>query len=323
MEKMQKFVSSMARGTQKTLFILNGVLGDTLEKNKTGLALKMALHDTFGPLNLTKKALSHCDLPNTGKICILAHGSCSSEKAWGFKGNKSTNYGSLLQKDFDFTPFFLRYNSGLHISTNGKRLSNLLEKFIQAYPTKINEIILVGHSMGGLLFRSACYYGQKENKKWIGMIKKIFYLGTPHSGTHLEKLGKLTTTILNQIPNPITRMIVTLGDLRSAGIKDLRHGFITDEDWQNKNSDTFFYRHKNKTPLLKDTHHYIICGTLSKVAGSKMGYLFGDGLVHPTSGTGRSLFLKENCKIIPGISHHHLQASKKVYQQIKIWCSSH
>ena len=318
----------MARGTQHTLFVLNGVLGDTLEKNKTGLAVKMALYNTHGPLNLTKKSLSQCNLPLTGNICILAHGSCGSEKGWGFKGNKSTNYGSLLQKDFDFTPFFLRYNSGLHISTNGKRLSNLLEKFVLSYPTQINKIILLGHSMGGLLFRSACYYGQKENKTWVGMIKKIFYLGTPHLGTHLEKLGKLTTTILNQIPNPITKMIVTLGDLRSAGVKDLRHGYLTDEDWKGKNADKFFYWHQHKTPLLKKVDHYLICGTISKVAGSKMGRWFGDGLVHPASGTGSSLFpanaipfLKKHCKIIPGISHHRLQTSKQVYQQIKVWCS--
>jgi len=313
--------------TKRILAILNGVLGDTLEKTKITLAMKMTLHTADLPLILTKKYLAKSDLPASGRICILAHGNCGSEKGWGFRENSSTSYGSLLQKDFGFTPFFLSYNSGLHISTNGKLLSNLLEKLIAHYPHKISELMLVGHSMGGLVFRSACHYGEKENKKWVKLIKKIFYLGTPHLGTHLEKFGKLTTSIVSQIPNPVTKFIVSLGDLRSAGIKDMRHGYLTEEDWQGKNADALFHWPQNKIPLLKRADHYLICGTLSKVAGSKMGKLFGDGLVHPASGTGQGLFsssalpfLKEHCKILPGISHHHLQTSRRVYAQIKNWC---
>lgn len=318
---MKKFVTSLTKGAEWTQCVLNGVIGDMLEKSGIGLAMKMTL------IELPDTGQSHSGQPDTGKICILAHGSCGSEKGWGFKGNASTNYGSLLQKDFGFTPLFLRYNSGLHISTNGKRLSKLLEKFVGNYPKKINEIVLVGHSMGGLVFRSACYYGQKEKRKWIKLIKKIFYLGSPHLGTHFEKLGKLTSSLLNQMQNPVTKIIASLGDLRSAGIKDLRHGYITDKDWKNKNSDNLFYWPQNKTPLLKKADHYLICGTLSKVVGSKMGRLFGDGLVHPASGTGQGIFSsssipfpKDNCKIIPGISHHHLQKSRRVYAQIREWC---
>lgn len=307
--------------------VLNGVIGDTLEASKIGFAINMTLYAAGKPLTVTKKILSEIALPDTGKICILAHGSCGSEQGWGFKGNSSINYGSLLQNDFGFTPFFLRYNSGLHISTNGKRLSNLLEKFFRCYPKKVSEVILVGHSMGGLVFRSACHYGQKEKKAWVKHVRKIFYLGSPHLGTHLEKMGKLTTTILNLFPNPITKAIVLLGDLRSAGIKDLRHGYLTDQDWQKETSDHLLYWHQNKTPLLEKTDHYLICGTLSKVTGSKMGRWFGDGMVPLTSSTGRGLFasssipfLEDHCKIIPGISHAHLQRSQRVYQQIMGWC---
>lgn len=324
---MKKFVALLDKATQRTLHVMNGVIGDMLENKGTGLAMKMTLYASNKPLTVTKKCLSQIKLPDTDKICILAHGNCGSEKGWAFKENPSANYGSLLQKDFGFTPFYLRYNSGLHISVNGKRLSDLLEKFIRCYPKKVREVILVGHSMGGLLFRSACHYGQKEKRKWIKLISKIFYLGTPHLGTHFERLGKLTTSLLNQIPNPFTKAFVFLGDLRSAGIKDLRHGYLIDEDWQNKDADNLFYLHQNKTPLLKGSDHYLICGTLSKVAGSKMGRFFGDGLVHPASGTGQGLFsssaipfLKENCKIITGISHHRLQKSPLVYEQIKAWC---
>jgi pimeloyl-ACP methyl ester carboxylesterase len=323
---IRKAIHKNIKKMDGTVRILNGVFGDTLEKKKTGFEMKTTFYFAGEPLTMTKEGLEKVAAAGGGKICILAHGSCGSEKGWEFPEDLSQNYGSLLEKDFCFTPVFLRYNSGLHISTNGKRLSALLEEFVRHYPKKITQIVLVGHSMGGLVFRSACHYGQEENKKWVKLVRKVFYLGSPHLGTHLEKLGKLAVTILKQIPNPIVRSIVLLGDLRSAGVKDLRHGYLTDEDWQKEKSDRLFYRHKNKTPLLKNADHYLICGTISKVAGSRMGKLFGDGLVHPASGTGKGLlkssaipFLEEHCKIIPGVSHSRLQRSQEVYDQIKVW----
>ncbi len=326
MKKKTNFVASLTNATEQTLCVVNGVIGDKLEESRIGLATKMALYAEDKPVTLTKRSLKQKKLNPSGKICILAHGSCGSEKGWGFPENAEENYGSQLQKDFGLIPFFLRYNSGLHISTNGKRLSDLLEKLVRGYPQKVNELVLVGHSMGGLVFRSACHYGQKKNKKWVRLVSKIFYIASPHAGTHLEKIGKLTTVILNQIPNPITKIIGYVGDLRSNGIKDLRHGYLTDEAWQERDAERLFYWPQNQTPLLKKTDHYFICGTLSKAADSKMGRLFGDGLVHPASGTGQTWFSShgtpvspDHCKIIPGISHHRLQKSRRVYAQIRYW----
>lgn len=310
----------------RTLGVLNGVIGDALGKKKNLLAIQMGFYKEFKLLALTKKTLSKIHGTHSGKICILAHGSCGTEQDWVFVHNSSINYGSLLQFDKGYAPFFVRYNSGLHISTNGKLLSDLLEKLVRCYPTKIDHIILIGHSMGGLVFRSACHYGKIKKCKWVTLVKKIFYLGSPHLGTHLEKLGNLTTSILKQIPNPITKIIATIGNWRSAGIKDLRHGYVTDEDWQKHNTDNLFHIHKNKTPLLASADHYMICSTISKNADSKMGRLFGDGLVHPASGTGRGFFesnrihfSKDHTKIFAGISHHKLQRNQRVYEQIKSW----
>lgn len=324
---MKKLLRSLPQKALPLLSVVNGVIGDTLEKRKTGLAIKMKLYSKDKVLILTKKSLSKIELPSSGRICILAHGMCGTEKGWNFKGDTFSNYGSLLEKDKGLTPLFLRYNSGLHISTNGKRLSNLLEKLIRCYPTKVSELMLVGHSMGGLIFRSACHYGEKDKKRWVKLVSKIFYIGSPHFGTHFEKFGKLSMTLLNLIPNPFTKAIASLGDLRSDGIKDLRHGYILDKDWRKKNADNLLYWHENKTPLLKNANHYLICGTLSKDANSKWGRLVGDGLVHPASGTGKGLissnnipFLEHHCKIISGISHPHLQRSRRVYEQILKWC---
>lgn len=327
MSKIQKFFTTLSRGKDRTLSIVNGVVGNTFEKKKSGFSIPMEFFGGEKSLVLTKTALAQMKLPQTGKISIFTHGSCASQTSWRFKDNPSKNYGLLLQKDAGFTPFFVRYNSGLHISTNGKRFSDLLEKLVRCYPTRVTDIVLIGHSMGGLIYRSACHYGEKEKKKWVNLTRKIFYLGSPHLGTHFEKFGKLTTTILDKIPSRHTRWLARFIDLRSDGIKDMRHGYITDDDWQHDHAEKLFYLHQNRTPLLKSADHYQICSTLSKKADSKMGRFFGDGLVHPGSGTGQGLFsgsaipfLKNHCKIFPGLSHHNLQKSPRVYRQIRAWC---
>lgn len=329
MKPIKPFIEAITVAADTTFCVVNGVIGDLLETKRTGLAMQMRLHFERKPLRLTQAALQGAGLPPAGRICVLAHGNCSSERGWIFDKDSRADYGEMLRRDFGLSPIYLRYNSGLHISTNGKRLSRLLEKLYRNYPTPISEITLIGHSMGGLLFRSACHYGEKMGKQWVKKVKRVFYLGTPHLGTHLEKIGKLTTTVLNAIPNPVTKAIVRLGDLRSAGIKDLRHGYLTDSDWKNARSENLFHWPLNKVPLLKHATHYLICGTLSKKPDSKIGHFFGDGLVHTASGTGRGLFAaseipfsRETCKIIPGISHYRLQKSRRVYRQIRDWFES-
>lgn len=309
------------------LSTLNGVIGDSLEKRKSALSIQMGLFSGGRPVTITKNSLRALPLLDNGKICLLAHGSCSFERDWHFKGSPEKDYGSLLQAERGHFPWYLRYNSGLHISTNGRLFSTLLENLVRSYPTKVSEIVLVGHSMGGLIFRSACHYGKKTKKKWIRRVKKIFYLGTPHLGTHFEKFGKLTTTILKQIPNFPTRAIAAFIDLRSAGIKDMRHGYILDEDWQKKNADDLFYIHRNRPLPLDGADHYLICGTISKCSNSRLGRMFGDGMVHPGSGTGQGLFESsaipfppEHCRIFAGISHFNLIRSPQVYEQIRDWC---
>lgn len=327
MKQLRNFSKAFVKGRNRTIAILNGIFGDSLEKHQSSFSTKMKIYAGNKPLVLTKKALSEAGLPINGKICFLAHGMCGSEKGWNFKEDPSLNYGSLLEKDTGLAPLFLRYNSGLHISENGKRLSEMLEKLVLHYPTQVSELVLVGHSMGGLVFRSACYYGEKEKKRWVRLVKKVFYLGSPHLGNHFELLGKITTSVLSLIPNPITKALVTLGDLRSAGIKDLRHGYITDEDWSAEKANDLFYWHENKIPLLKTAKHYLICGTIAKNSDSKWGRLVGDGVVHPASATGKSLFTsspipfaKENCRTFSETSHIELQKSLRVYEQIRAWC---
>jgi len=288
--------------------ILNGIIGDKLEAVKSRWAIPMSLRGTV----------------QSGRICVLAHGLCDDDATWNFLDKPEESYGSLLQAELDFSPFYLRYNSGLHISTNGRRLAALLNQIDQESPEPIRDIVFIGHSMGGLVVRSACHYGKEENLPWVRRVRKIFLLGTPHLGTDLEKLGNLTSRILKLIPNPFTRGIAFIGDMRSAGIKDLRFGYLCDEDWKDQDPDALWRDNSRLVPLLDGAEYHLIAANLAKKSDHFLARYFGDGLVPSRSAAGKSFrraksipFSKRQFTVIKGLSHGRLTNDEKVYLRIR------
>ena len=290
--------------------VLNGVVGDTLAAQNSPLAIKMEL---FGAVQARK-------------ICILVHGVCDSEATWQFVENPEDSYGSRLRQDFGYDPLYLRYNSGLHISTNGQLLAKQISALCNNAAEPIEEIIFIGHSMGGLVVRSACHYAQQAAAPWVKTVSKIFLLGTPHQGSDYEKLGNLTSTILRTIPNPVTWGISAVGNRRSAGIKDLRFGYLLDEDWKDQDADALWRNNSHPVSLLAGTDHYIIAATLAEDADNIFTQYFGDGVVQSRSARGQTLmpgqsipFAPEHLKTIRGLSHVGLSRDNQVYQQIHSW----
>ncbi len=324
-ETFDKTVSVVKTGATTGATILNGVIGDTLEEKSSLLARKMQFYKGGKPVTLTKEEISKVYPKPTSKICILVHGLVSDELMWNFPKSKE-NYGNLLQKELGYTPFYVRYNSGLHISENGKNLSILIHTLFKNYPTSIKELILIGHSMGGLVIRSACYYGDKQNVTWIYKIRKVFFLGSPHLGAPLEKFGNVVTNVLEKIPNPFVKITKNVINLRSAGIKDLRYGYLIDEDWKGKDPDTLLKNSKNAVPLLEGVSYYIISGTVTDDPESIFAVWFGDALVRKPSVLGKDKsgihtlpIPEENHKELAGIDHITLMHEPKVYELIKEW----
>jgi triacylglycerol lipase len=304
-------LQSLAELNPRYLSVLNGIVGDALAERKSRLAI---------PMSLIGEARG-------GKLCMLVHGLCDSEETWRFADDPAMSYGSLLQKDLGYTPLYLRYNTGLHISTNGRALAKLITEIEESSPGAIRELIFIGHSMGGLVLRSACHYGQEAGANWARRVKKIFFLGTPHLGTDWERIGNLTSNILKIIPNPVTWGLASLGNRRSAGIKDLRFGYLIDEDWKDLDPDALWKDNRHPVPLLEGTEHYMIAGSVAKEAENFLIRYFGDGLVASRSASGQSLrkkksipFVTEHFKVLKGISHSGLARHPKVYEQIKTWC---
>ncbi|MCZ7653807.1 MAG: GPI inositol-deacylase [Rhodocyclaceae bacterium] len=181
------------------LAALNGVLGDYLEASGNPLAIRMSLRRKGSALQLDKNALAAA-IPNAGgRLLILAHGLCMNDLQWKRQGH---DHGAALARDLGYTPVYLHYNSGRHISTNGREFSGLLDALLSAWPAPVDELTIIGHSMGGLLARSAWHYGMAEGRAWPLKLKGLVFLGTPHHGAPMERGGNWIDIALGLSPTP-------------------------------------------------------------------------------------------------------------------------
>lgn len=326
-----KVIRKTKKVTAQANSILNGSVGDKFQDFSLlkPLDIKMNFYHRQTPIKLHKESLkkrsnySYNENPVSNKVCILIHGLVFNETCWQFKDK--SDYGKKLEDDFGYTPFYLRYNTGLHISDNGQELAILLEELYQNYPTKIEEVYFVCHSMGGLLMHSAAYYAQEQGFEWVKKAKKVFLLGTPHLGSFFERFANITTNILQRVPNWHTRLVGKVINLRSAGIKDLRYGYLREEDWKDKNPDSFLENTKNHVPKLENVEYFIISGRLTKEETHWVNCFFGDILVSKKSANAHFIDTKEidsesNNSIQFAATHHFkLLTMNEVYEKIKFW----
>ncbi len=305
--------------------VLNGVVGDKLQHTALGIA--MNFYDQNKPIVLEKNNLlerfAGLNTTPTSKICILIHGLTDNETTWSFRDK--SDYGSMLKNDLAFTPFYVRYNTGLHISDNGQALAQIIERLYQSYPIDIEEICIIAHSMGGLITHSACHYAQELGLTWATRLKYIFLLAAPHLGSFLEKFTNITTNILEKVPNWHTRLVGKVLNLRSAGIKDLRFGYLTESDWKDQDADRLLCNNKTPPPMLSGVSYYVISGRMTQKEKHWISQLFGDFLVRNSSATARSNnigefnFPSENHFEFAKTYHHQLSARMDVYEKIVGW----
>jgi pimeloyl-ACP methyl ester carboxylesterase len=306
------------------LAVLNGVLGDYLAATDNPLAIPMRLRRQGQPLELSGDALAPAIPPPTSKILVLLHGSCMNDLRWERRGH---DHGAALAHDLGYTPLYLHYNSGRHISVNGREFAALLETLLAAWPLPIDELAIVAHSMGGLVARSARHYAGLAGHTWPRHLRKLIFLGTPHLGAPLERGGNWIDVALGA--SPYTAPLARLGKIRSAGITDLRHGSLLDEDWECRDR---FERSKHRpqsVPLPDDVNCYAIAGTTGKRIGDLSDRLLGDGLVPVRSALGRHKDPARALALPPSrqwiayeMSHMDLLWRPEVYAQIKEWLAA-
>jgi pimeloyl-ACP methyl ester carboxylesterase len=286
---------------------LNGVLGDHLAATANPLAITMAVRREGRALALTRVALAQA-LPEAGGTLVLAvHGLCMNDLQWRRDGH---DQAAALAAALGGTAVYLHYNSGRPVAENGRELAALLPRLLKAWPVQLRRVVLLGHSMGGLVARSALHQAGSRLR-----VDDLVCLGTPHHGAPLERAGHGVDLLLGQTPwlSRYAAPLARLGQLRSAGITDLRHGHCGVGD--------------EAVPLPAGVRCHAIAATLDEQVGPSLkNRLVGDGLVPVDSALGRHAdlaralaFAPERQCVLPGLGHMALLSSPVVAARLRDW----
>ena len=316
---------------EAVLAAINGVLGDQLLATGNPLTITMSFRHEGKPLVVDKTSLAD-QLPHaTGKLLVVLHGLCMNDLQWTIVGKNnvrkndvSYNHADVLAEKLGYTPVYLHYNTGLHTSVNGQQFATLLEQLLAAWPKPIEELTLLVHSMGGLVSRSACYAAEQSGMAWRKQLKNIVFLGTPHHGAPLERLGNWIDATLGS--NLVTRPFAAIGQIRSSGITDLRYGHVLESSWDGKDRFERSPDSREPLPLPAGVNCCSVAATTSSEASELQDALIGDGLVPLKSALGQHdeashclSFEPDNTWTAYGMNHMELLSCPDVGQQVLKW----
>jgi hypothetical protein len=315
-----------ARGTperEAVLAALNGVMGDHLAATGNPLATPMTLR-------WQGEVLNGAAVPRvpaaTGRVLLLIHGLCMNDLQWraGPGAQGAGPHGDALAEAFGYTPVHLRYNTGLHVSENGLALAAQLEALLAGWPAPLEHLAVVAHSMGGLVVRSAVSSATQQGLSWPRALRHLVFLGTPHHGAPLERAGNWVDVLLGG--TPYTAPFARIGQLRSAGITDLRYGHVADADWRDRDRFRRTPDRRVPVPLPEGVACRTVAAALAEGRGAIADGLIGDGLVPVHSALGdhadprRSLGFADDARcIVHGRSHLDLLHDPAVTRQIVEW----
>ena len=335
--------------------VLNGALGDQLTARFDPRAIRMSFRRGGHDISVAELGLNE---PHQ-KTVVYVHGLMGDELIWqtGFQDAPgSRRYGPRLAEETHSRALYLRFNSGLHLSENGRELHRLLTDLVTTWPDAIGELVLVGHSMGGLIIRSAGYYAslnealrteqprtsadnssflvppssssEAERAAWLFHLRSVFLIGTPNDGSWLEQNSHFTARLLERINLFPTRFLSKALNQRSNGIKDLRYSILVDEDWQDAHANDFVPPRTPVPPLPGVQYHILLGSWLRTTRPAALREYFGDGLVGQDSARGHATFGDE-ASLPTGASvrsaqfsqQHHggLLTHPEVYQYLKQW----
>ena len=234
----------------------------------------------------------------SGRLVVFVHGLVETERSWFHRpdpdrARTGTGFGSRLAGDLPATPVYVRYDTGRRISENGRELAGLLTDLVAAWPATVTEMVIIGHSMGGLVARDAL-------RQAAGLpVTRLVCLGSPHAGAPLERVVVRAGALLGRFATaaPLVRLLA----LRSDGIKDLARGALPPD-------------------RPDEVRQLFVAATLSRAEGSLLGRLFGDLLVPPASAGDPTQ--RADVRWFGGMHHFELQSHDLVYDAVLEWLRS-
>lgn len=280
---------------------ISGLIGDAMSQERNPLRVKLGFYREGHRTLLSAPVLEAAYPDATGRLVIFIHGLCCNEHSWRLYAEQHQPYGEQLQAK-GYTPLYVRYNSGLHISLNGRTLARQIDKLVSLWPVAVTEVVLIGHSMGGLVARSAAYKAAKSNMAWPNKVSHILCLGTPHTGAPLEQFVHAATPVLEAFP--LSRPLAKVLAVRSEGIRDLRHGFVADEHWKKRTVEERNADARTEIPRIASVKYHFIGSSIGLDEHHWLGKAIGDGLVKLPSSTARELADADTATLY---NAHHMQ----------------
>ena len=274
---------------------LNGAFGHLFEESGSSFALPMTL-------------LPEARRGAASRLLLFAHGLCMNERGW--RGREHARFCQWARTRLGARVAYLRYNTGLRISTNGAQLAALLEREVGE-----QKLILVGHSMGGLVMRSALHLAEEAGFGWARRVSHLVCLGSPHEGTGLERIGNHANRLLGV--TRWSRPFMRLGNLRSDGIRDLRFGHLVESDWRDRSPDDPRPAH-SAVALATHVEHLHVAASLAAMGRSLVP---GDGLVSVRSALARNLHPEDAVRraLLRGVGHIGMLNDARVYRLLRDW----
>lgn len=302
--------------------VVQGLIGDELDGRQSVLAEdNLSIRVAGRAVAPTADDLAAAFPRATGRIAIYVHGLVETEHAWRVGQKDSAPYEHHLWTA-GVTSVFIRYNTGRHISTNGQDLTEVLDDLVRCWPVPVDDVVLIGHSMGGLVLRSAVHYAGKAGHGWIRKVRVTVSLGTPHHGAPLENLAHYASAALARVPE--TNAFGRLLRRRSAGIRDLRGASLLDGDWVGDDPDKLGEVLTATVPLLPGADHYAVAATLTRDPRHPVSRVLGDGLVLHRSADGRDDerpigFHPDNRLHLGGVTHFSLLNHPVIAERLLAW----
>lgn len=282
---------------------VNGLIGDKLVEEGSDAAITMAIRVEGADVAPDEESLAAAFPAATGDLVVFMHGLMEHDQHWFRRRDELPSYGEMLAASGSWTPVYLRVNTGLPLKENGVALASLLDRVVAAWPVPVRRIAFVGHSMGGLVVRSACAVATGAEHPWTDLVTNVVMLGAPHLGAPLERTVALGSKLLGSLPEsaPFGRIL----EYRSVGILDLRRGLAADV--QN----------------LPHARYHLVSATLGPTPWHPLSLALGDLLVRYPSAMGRGrhgeMFPGADTFHLPNADHFDLLNHPEIHARLQGW----
>jgi len=319
-----KPVEASQRG-RMVVSAINGLIGDELRMLDDPQAITMSVRVDGADVPANSWPLREAFRDGRGHLVLFLHGLCENDESWALNARTlGTTYPDRIAAETSGTPVMIRYNTGLHISENGRHLDQLVRQLVANWPVTVTRITLVGHSMGGLVARAATNHATAAGQTWQHLVRDVVCLGTPHTGARLEKAAHLGSRLLRFWPEsrPFGRIL----DSRSAGIVDLRHGYISADEWKGQELTSQWGLDRIAAAPLPHAEYHFVAATLGATQGHPLSAVLGDLLVHFSSatGVGRTGAVVDGARFeyLPSTNHFALLNHPQVGDWLVAWINA-